>query len=271
MSEQEVDDYLAGLAEPQRGTLEALRRSILAVVPAAEQCISYGMPAFRVEGKVVAGFAAFSKHLSYLPHSGDVLADLGDAVVGYDSTPGSLHFPADHPLPDELVRALVSRRSCAASACCERSGGRRRDEDEVEGDPRPGAGQLAAVGWRRGRQLVDDVDDERVPDAEDSVGVEVGVTAREDVGDEPTVAVGDDHQVEVGGAHRGATRGAQELADGTVVGDRVRRGGDRPEAVAAVGTGAEMAAPSDPVVAVLHVVQAVGVGLPDLDQGAGDG
>ena len=52
MSEQEIDDYLAGLGEPQRSTLEALRSSILAVVPDAEQCISYGMPAFRVEGKL---------------------------------------------------------------------------------------------------------------------------------------------------------------------------------------------------------------------------
>ena len=73
MSEQEIDQYLAALDEPKRSTLEALRRSILEVVPDAEQCISYGMPAFRLQGKVVAGFAAF-KHLSYLPHSGSVLA-----------------------------------------------------------------------------------------------------------------------------------------------------------------------------------------------------
>ncbi len=99
MGQREIDDYLAGLEEPQRGTLEALRRSILAVVPDAEQCISYGMPAFRVEGKVVAGFAAFTKHLSYLPHSGDVLADVGDAVAGYDATPGSLHFPGGPAAP----------------------------------------------------------------------------------------------------------------------------------------------------------------------------
>jgi len=110
MSQEEIDDYLAGLEEPRRSTLEALRRSILAVVPDAEQCISYGMPAFRVDGKVVAGFAAFQRHLSYLPHSGHVLADLGDAVAGYDATPGSLHFPVDQPLPDDLVRALVDAK-----------------------------------------------------------------------------------------------------------------------------------------------------------------
>ena len=110
MTAAEIDDYLAELEEPARGTLEALRRSILAVVPDAEECISYGLPGFRVRGKVVAGFAAFKKHLSYLPHSGAVLAGLGDRLEGYEHTSGSLHFPADQPLPDELVRALVEAK-----------------------------------------------------------------------------------------------------------------------------------------------------------------
>jgi uncharacterized protein YdhG (YjbR/CyaY superfamily) len=110
MAADEVDDYLATLDEPKRSTLQTLRRSILAVVPDAEQCISYGMPAFRVDGKVVAGFAAFKKHLSYLPHSGSVLADLGDDVAGYTRTSGSLHFPVDEPLPDDLVRKLVEAK-----------------------------------------------------------------------------------------------------------------------------------------------------------------
>lgn len=110
MTAREVDDYLAGVAEPGRGTLEALRRSILAVVPDAEQGISYGMPAFKVAGKVVAGFAAFKKHLSYLPHSGEVLADVADRLEGYEQTAGSLHFSADVPLPDDLVGALVEAK-----------------------------------------------------------------------------------------------------------------------------------------------------------------
>jgi uncharacterized protein YdhG (YjbR/CyaY superfamily) len=113
MTADEVDAYLAGLEEPKRSTLEALRRSIRAVVPDAEECISYGMPAFRVRGKVVAGFAAFTHHLAYLPHSGTVLTDLGDAVSGYERTSGSLHFPIDEPLPDELVRRLVEAKLAA--------------------------------------------------------------------------------------------------------------------------------------------------------------
>lgn len=110
MTVQEVDDYLGGLTEPGRGTLETLRRSILAVVPDADQGISYGMPAFRVDGAVVAGFAAFKNHLSYLPHSGQVLADLADELVGYEQTAGSLHFAVDRPLPDDLVARLVEAR-----------------------------------------------------------------------------------------------------------------------------------------------------------------
>jgi len=110
MAADEVDDYLATVDEPKRSTLEALRRSILAVVPDAEQCISYGMPAFRHDGKVVAGFAAFKNHLAYLPHSGDVLDDLGDHLAGYTRTSGSLHFAVDEPLPDDLVRELVEAK-----------------------------------------------------------------------------------------------------------------------------------------------------------------
>src|SRR5664279_3651100 len=89
MGADEIDAYLAGVDEPKRSTLEAVRRSIRAVVPDADEGISYGMPAFRVDGQVVAGLAAFKKHLAYPPHSGSVLADLGDELSGYERTSGS--------------------------------------------------------------------------------------------------------------------------------------------------------------------------------------
>lgn len=110
MATDEVDRYLEALEEPKRGTLEALRRSILEVVPEAEQGISYGMPAFKVEGKTVAGFAAFKHHLSYLPHSGSVLISLADDVADYETSKGSLRFPVDKPLPKQLVKKLVRGR-----------------------------------------------------------------------------------------------------------------------------------------------------------------
>ena len=117
MSAEDVDEYLRGIEEPKRSTLEALRRTILEIVPDAEQVISYKVPAFRVDGRIVAGFAAFKDHLSYLPFSGSVLPELAGELEGYTMTKSALHFPVDRPLPKTLVRKLIAaRRSKAASS-----------------------------------------------------------------------------------------------------------------------------------------------------------
>jgi uncharacterized protein YdhG (YjbR/CyaY superfamily) len=110
VSADQVDEYLRGLEEPKHSTLQTLRRTILEVLPEAEQVISYGVPAFRVRGKTVAGFAAFKSHLSYLPFSGSVLGQLADELGGYKMTKSALHFPVDQPLPDALVKKLVAVR-----------------------------------------------------------------------------------------------------------------------------------------------------------------
>jgi len=110
VSKQEIDDYLASVAEPKRATLQKLRHTIRDVLPDAEEVISYGMPAFRLRGKVIAGFAAFKNHLAYLPHSGSVFHELRDDLKGYTSTEGSLHFPIDRPLPKALVKKLIAVR-----------------------------------------------------------------------------------------------------------------------------------------------------------------
>jgi uncharacterized protein YdhG (YjbR/CyaY superfamily) len=110
VSAQEVDAYLRGLDEPKRSTLQTLRRTILEIVPEAEQVISYRVPAFRVGGKTVAGFAAFKDHLSYLPFSGSVLRQLADELDGYTMTKSALHFPVDRPLPKALVKKLIRMR-----------------------------------------------------------------------------------------------------------------------------------------------------------------
>ncbi len=110
MSAEEIDAYLEGLDEPKRGTLRQLRETILEIVPEAEQGISYSLPAFRMQGKVVAGFAAFKDHLSYLPHSGSVIPQLSDEVAGYGGTKSALHFPVDTPLPRPLVEKLITVR-----------------------------------------------------------------------------------------------------------------------------------------------------------------
>lgn len=110
MSAEEVDEYLSAVDEPKRATLQALRGTILEIVPEAQEVISYGVPAFRVQGKIVAGFAAFKDHLSYLPFSGSVLEQLGDDLGGYTMTRSALHFPVDRPLPTSLVRKLIAVR-----------------------------------------------------------------------------------------------------------------------------------------------------------------
>jgi uncharacterized protein YdhG (YjbR/CyaY superfamily) len=115
VSAEEVDDYLAGLEEPKRSTLQQLRRTILELVPEAEEVISYRVPAFRVRGKTIAGFAAFKDHLSYLPFSGSVLGQLADELDGYAMTKSSLHFPVDRPLPKALVKRLIAVRRADAS------------------------------------------------------------------------------------------------------------------------------------------------------------
>lgn len=110
VSAQEIDQYLDGLQEPKRATLARLRQTILAIVPEAEQGISYGVPAFKVRGKTIAGFAAFKNHLSYLPHSGSVFTELKDQLQGYSTSSGALRFSIDEPLPVPLVEKLIAVR-----------------------------------------------------------------------------------------------------------------------------------------------------------------
>jgi uncharacterized protein YdhG (YjbR/CyaY superfamily) len=107
---QEIDQYLDALDEPKRATLALLRQTILDFLPEAEQGISYRVPAFRVRGKTIAGFAAFKNHLSYLPHSGSVFPQLKDELKGYSTSSGALRFDIGHALPAPLVEKLIAVR-----------------------------------------------------------------------------------------------------------------------------------------------------------------
>jgi uncharacterized protein YdhG (YjbR/CyaY superfamily) len=110
VSRDPVDAYLAELDEPKRSTLAAVRDTIVELLPEAEPCIAYGAPAFKVGGKTVAGLAASDAHLSYLPHSGDVLGSLQDDLAGYRWSKGALRFAIDEPLPRRLVEKLIDAR-----------------------------------------------------------------------------------------------------------------------------------------------------------------
>lgn len=111
MSSSEVDGYLAGVDEPHRAALAQLRGQLAALLPDAEEGLSYAAPCFRLGGKLVAGFSAAAKHVSYLPHSGTVLTSLEPALLdGYRWSKGALTFDPAQPLPLALVLALVNAR-----------------------------------------------------------------------------------------------------------------------------------------------------------------
>jgi uncharacterized protein YdhG (YjbR/CyaY superfamily) len=105
-----IDDYLASVPDPERAALLKLRKTLHSLLPGAEECISYSMPAFRYRGHVVAGFLATRRGCSYFPFSGATLATLASELRGYGQTKSALHFDAARPLPAALVKKLVSAR-----------------------------------------------------------------------------------------------------------------------------------------------------------------
>jgi uncharacterized protein YdhG (YjbR/CyaY superfamily) len=109
-----IDEYLAPLPADRREALEKLRQQIHALVPNAEEHISYAMPAFRVEGRDIAGFLATSKGCSYFPFSGRTLTTLAADVAHYDQTKGALHFDPKRGLPKPLLRKLLTARLAEA-------------------------------------------------------------------------------------------------------------------------------------------------------------
>jgi uncharacterized protein YdhG (YjbR/CyaY superfamily) len=105
-----VEDYLAALPEAQRAALEALRRTIKAAAPEATETISYGMPAFKLHGRFLVWYAAFTAHCSLYPASTKVLEAHGEALKPYFSGKGTIRFTADKPLPSALVKKIVKTR-----------------------------------------------------------------------------------------------------------------------------------------------------------------
>jgi uncharacterized protein YdhG (YjbR/CyaY superfamily) len=105
-----IDEYLATVKGEQRAALEKLRKTIRKIVPKAEERISYAIPAFRLDGRIIAGFAATAKGCSYFPFSGSTLGTLADELEGYEMTKSSLHFDPAKPLPATLVRKLIKAR-----------------------------------------------------------------------------------------------------------------------------------------------------------------
>jgi uncharacterized protein YdhG (YjbR/CyaY superfamily) len=105
-----VDEYLARHPAQQRAALGRLRAQLQRLLPDAVETISYGMPAFTIDGKAVVWFAGWKAHCSIYPLTDTFLASHAEELRGYRRTKGSLHFAPEAPPPESLVEALVRAR-----------------------------------------------------------------------------------------------------------------------------------------------------------------
>jgi uncharacterized protein YdhG (YjbR/CyaY superfamily) len=116
-----VDHYLAALSADKRAALEKLRKIIRAAAPEAEECLSYGLPAFRQGGPLVA-FSASAGHCSFFPTNGTSVAAHKAELKGFETSKGTIRFQPDKPLPTALVRKLVKARIAENEARCAKPG-----------------------------------------------------------------------------------------------------------------------------------------------------
>ena len=109
-----VDEYLAGLSDDKRGALERLRRTIKAAAPRAEECISYQLPAFRLDGRMLVWYGAGANHCSFYP--GAIVEAHKADLQRYETSKGTIRFQPNAPLPAALVKKLVKARIAANAA-----------------------------------------------------------------------------------------------------------------------------------------------------------
>lgn len=107
---QSIDEYLAALSDDKRTTLEKLRKTIKATAPKAQECISYGLAAFRLNEKPLVAVGATANHCAFYLMSGSTVEAHKDVLKDYDTSKGTIRFQADSPLPTALVRKLVKAR-----------------------------------------------------------------------------------------------------------------------------------------------------------------
>lgn len=105
---QTPDEYLARLPEEKRVALEELRQAIRESAPQTEECISYGLPSFRLNGRTFVSYGAAARRCAF--YIGSTLQNFGDELKGYQTSKGTIRFSAGQPLPKSLVRRLVKER-----------------------------------------------------------------------------------------------------------------------------------------------------------------
>jgi uncharacterized protein YdhG (YjbR/CyaY superfamily) len=105
-----IDEYLAGVNPMQQAALQKLRQTIRAVAPSAEECISYGIPAFRLNERSLVFFGAWTDHCSFYPGSLATLKKFRDDLKDFETSKGTIRFSPQEPLPAALVKKLVKAR-----------------------------------------------------------------------------------------------------------------------------------------------------------------
>jgi uncharacterized protein YdhG (YjbR/CyaY superfamily) len=108
-----IDEYLAGVNGDQRVALEKLRKIIRTVAPEAEECISYGLAAFRMNGRPLVAFGAWANHCAFYPMSSSIVKSFQDQLTGFETSKGTIRFSTDKPLPTAMVKKLVKARIAA--------------------------------------------------------------------------------------------------------------------------------------------------------------
>jgi len=105
-----IDEYLADANPDQRRTLNKLRAIVRAAAPEAQECISYGIPAFRLNGRPLVFFAAWTNHCSLYPGNSAILKHFRDDLKDFEIRKGTIRFLPNSPLPIALVKKLVKAR-----------------------------------------------------------------------------------------------------------------------------------------------------------------
>lgn len=168
-----IDEYLEGVDADKRKTLEQLRRTISKIVPDAEECISYGLPAFKRDGKAFAGFGASANHCAYYPMSGSTVETLADDLKNYETSKGGVRFPPNKPLPTALLRKLIKTRLAEIGSPTAKKAATKSNKEKTS-PQQASADSVVATLKKMGTKAVRDAMARYAIPSDNAVGVSVG-------------------------------------------------------------------------------------------------